>query len=334
MSFYESKRNRNKKESISQITSRVFVMRDGTERKATRVIVPNKHLKDKVDIHPLNPRYQEALTEEALSDILPSIQEVGVTFEGVAEYANGKYLLLDSSRRLAAAELTGSDLPLWAFDEGANLSRTDAEYITEISRLHRPLSRREHGLPLVKAIASDSSLEDYSVLLQKFRFKPTQERTVRRYVSAASLPQELIDLFPDSEGIPNDYYDSLKAICKAIGKKEDITQSKFEHDIYYFARLKPILLAWLKKYPINVDQSLETSEKQQLILQELKALVGNKRVVKVATWSTPDRIYNKTKHTYAELTRHKNGKEIQIRCRQLNKLQETQLVELLRSFND
>ncbi|WP_394153626.1 hypothetical protein [Vibrio maritimus] len=334
MSFYETKRNRNRsKDTESQVISRTFVMRDGSKHNASRVVVPHSDLKRRVEVHPLNPRYQEALTEEALEDILPSIKETGVIYEGIAENIDGKFLVLDSSRRLAAAEIGGADLPLWVFEEGSQLSRTDAEYLTEVSRLHRPLSRREHGLSLIKAITEDESLQDFSKLIKKFRFKASQERTVRRYISAAVLPQELIDLFPDSEGIPNDYYDKLKSICKAVGKSEGVTQGKLEHDIPFFERLSPILLRWLSNQSICVDASLETADKQAFVLNELTRLSHNNKTNPTPLWSQPERIYDKSKYTYAELTRHSSGKEIRLKCRQLSKEQEQSIIRLIASFN-
>ncbi|MGR5096587.1 hypothetical protein ACPV5O_24930 [Vibrio maritimus] len=334
MSFYENKRSRNRnKEASNQAITREFVMRDGSKLPAKRVVVPHAELKSRVAVHPLNPRYQQALSEEALADILPTISTTGVNHEGVAETVDGKYLVLDSSRRLAAAEIGGADLPLWVFDESANLSRADAEYIAEIARLHRALSYREQGLPLVKAIKDDEKLEHFPALLEKFRFKPSQERTVRRYISAAVLPQELIDLFPDSEGIDSKYYDKLKSVCKAVGREHKETQGKTEHDVTFFERLTPTLLDWIKTVQVTVDASLSTQEKQASILKQLTGLSSVEKPSVQPTWSKPERVFEKSKHTYAEVIRHKNGKEVQIKCRQLNAEQEAKLMELLASFN-
>lgn len=86
---------------------------------AKRVVVQSSEVESKTDIHPLNPRNQEALTLDAVRDIFPSIQENGVNQEGVAVKcpSTGKLLLLDASRRRFSCIHCDADLPLWELQD-------------------------------------------------------------------------------------------------------------------------------------------------------------------------------------------------------------------------
>ena len=54
-------------------------------------------------VHPLNPRNQEALSVNAVRDILKDIEARGVDTEGVAVKRNGVYLLIEGSRSVSVA---------------------------------------------------------------------------------------------------------------------------------------------------------------------------------------------------------------------------------------
>ncbi|WP_199438606.1 ParB N-terminal domain-containing protein [Vibrio owensii] len=330
--FYPTRR---KSTTPSPEMTKTFTLPGGLTTQARRVVVPADKLKDLAMAHPLNPRHQEALTEDSLADILPSIRESGVITEGIAEEVEGKFLLLDSSRRMAAALIANKDLPLWVFDKDLRLTRRQAEYITEIARMQRNLSYREEGTILIKAMAEKSELNDIQALMQEFRYQPSQERTVRRYLDAAVIPEEIINLFPDSEGIPNDFYAKLKAICKEVARLEKIKQAKEESVLAFFKRIEPIISEWIKgvKNVMSIDEELPVHERQQQVLTKLSYEVyGAPKKTAPETWSQAERLFNRGKWSYADIQRHKNGRELKIHTKQLTKEQESQLLNLIKSF--
>ncbi|EGQ9284240.1 hypothetical protein F7U66_00035 [Vibrio parahaemolyticus] len=332
MNFYPS-RKKTVSKNLDAIKS--FVLPGGLSTTAKRIVVPANKLRELVKVHPLNPRHQEALTEDSLSDILPSIQESGIFMEGIAEEVNGQYLLLDSSRRLAAALIAEKDLPLWVFDEKQQLTRRQAEYITEIARKQRNLSYREEGTILVKAMAEKPELNDISSLMAEFRYQPNQERTVRRYVDAAVIPEDIIKLFPDSEGIPNEYYAKLKAICKEVVRLENIRQGKEESAVDFFSRITPRIVEWVKgvKNVIEIDKNLPLLDRQKATLDKLSfEIYGAPKKVSTTNWTEPEKIFQKGKWSYAEVKRHTNGRELLIHTKQLTKEQEKQILDLIAAF--
>lgn len=126
----------------------------GRKLSAYRVVVPYSDFKNytdddpkdsKVTIHPLNKRNQKGLTRTALADIIETASKVGIQEEGLAIELNGRYQLIDSSRRFGAARFTEEDLPLWVFPEGTELSDSEVRMLAHITTLKRNLSYREEG---------------------------------------------------------------------------------------------------------------------------------------------------------------------------------------------
>ncbi|WP_435000098.1 ParB N-terminal domain-containing protein (plasmid) [Vibrio scophthalmi] len=136
----------------------------GKTVKAVRVEVPysefQNYSKDnvndsKVAIHPLNKRNQKGLNKNNLAELIESILERGIQQEGLAVEVDGRYLIIDSSRRFSAAQIAQVSLPLWVFPEGTDLSNSEIRALAHVTTLNRALSYREEG----------KHIYDYALLL-------------------------------------------------------------------------------------------------------------------------------------------------------------------------
>ncbi len=311
--------------------------------KAKRVVVPFSDFQNyelgnldssAVHIHKLNPRAQERLDRDALSDILPFVETSGVTFEGIAEEDNGKYLLLDSSRRFACARIVGCDLPLFVFDKADNLNKEQAKYIAELCRTSRPLSYREEGMLLLSELTENNEIDTIEKVMAEFRYKESQKKTVERYIDAAMISENLINLFPDPEGIPNDFYAKLKSFSKSFAKKHDIKPEKNETQWQFFKRLNIDLDDFVSKsnIEVNFEELDDIKAKHTAVFREIEDLFDEPKDIK-PTWSEPEYLHQKSKYNYVNVSRHKNGRDLRINAKRLTKEQEQQLFDLIQSFN-
>lgn len=190
-----------------------FTLNNGRKLEAEHVIVPAANVENGTAVHPMNPRNQEALSTNAVRDILEQIEARGVDTEGVAVKRDGLYLLIEGSRRRYCCIKTMKDLPLWVLPD--ELSPEEIKSIITAAQTARRFSYREVGF-------------QYLQLMQEKNFKKNEELalflgishvSVFKRVQAAQIDKRLICLFPDYEGIPNTFYNRLARIQKYIEKK-------------------------------------------------------------------------------------------------------------------
>lgn len=185
---------------------------------AKRVVVKADEVETKTQAHYLNPRNQEALTLEAVADIYDSILVGGVDTEGVAVEIDGKYLILDSSRRRFCCIKGRKDLPLWVI-EG---QPTVAQLLKIINNTQevKKWSYYEHGKYLL-SVAESAEIDVQVLKVEELAEKLGIGReTLRKRLEAVSIDDELRKVFVDYEGIPNTYYSDLSKIQKKLTKAE------------------------------------------------------------------------------------------------------------------
>ncbi|MGR5159681.1 hypothetical protein [Vibrio owensii] len=138
--------------------TKVYKLLGNKTLEAHHVVVPYDAFKNytdddpkdsKVAVHRLNKRNQKALDRTALSDLVDSAKEFGIHDEGLAVEVNGRYEIIDSSRRFGAARFAECDLPLWVFPEGTELSDSEIRLLAHITTIKRSLSYREEGKHIV-----------------------------------------------------------------------------------------------------------------------------------------------------------------------------------------
>lgn len=207
------------------------------ELKAKREVVKGRDISSKTDIHYLNPRNQEALTLDAVSDIYPSIKENGVNTEGVAVERDGKFLVLDASRRRFCCIEGEQDLPLWVI-EG---EPTDTQLLKIIndSQEVKKWSYPEHGEYLIK-IAKLKGLDVEALKIDELAKELGLGReSLRKRLESLDISADLRMVFPDYEGIPNAYYGELAKVQRSITKaKKDVADlvgafsTKIKKEVY------------------------------------------------------------------------------------------------------
>lgn len=183
---------------------------------AEYVVIKAEDVKEKTTAHALNRRAQEALSLEAVADILPSIQDEGIKQEGVAVFNNktNKYELIDSSRRRFCAIEAKKDLPLWVLVTSPTPKQI-ADYVSQ-TQLVKFFSWREDGFwYLEQAKAAELAANDFSGI---GKIVNKSGETVRKKIQAANVNEFLISIFPDREGIPTKFYSELAKVEKKLVK--------------------------------------------------------------------------------------------------------------------
>lgn len=223
-----------------------------------RIVVKAKDILCKTVIHYLNPRNQEALTLEAVSDIFPSIKENGVTTEGIAIEKDGKLHVLDASRRRFACLESNQDLPLWV----VNSSATDQQLLKIIndSQEVKKWSYPEHGRYLLK-IANIQGLNTESMKIDELAVELGIGReSLRKRIEALEVDSALRSVFIDYEGIPNGYYSDLAKLQRQLTK---IKINVSEQMVVFKSKLDTL--------PMNGS----ISERQKKTLEYLKEFVND-----------------------------------------------------------
>lgn len=201
-----------KKESSAK--TKMFSLPSGESVTATRMVIPWQEIKTKVTVHKLNPRNQEALTLESISELLEKIKESGVNTEGLAvkNPETGLLELIDASRRAFCCVEAEKDLPLWVIPP---IDDKDVLALVDNTQTGKLFSRRERGLRNL-------------IVMEKQGFKHDQElaeylnvsyEKVRRENVAARINHKLLSLFPDCESINVSFYGKLSKVTKKLDDK-------------------------------------------------------------------------------------------------------------------
>ncbi|WP_070962853.1 ParB family protein [Vibrio sonorensis] len=238
---------------------------------ARHVVVPASEVETTTVAHHLNLRDQESLTLDAVRDIYSEVLEEGVKQEGVAYFnkETGLYELFDASRRRFCAIHAETDLPLWVLDELP--SAKDILAYVQLTQKVKLFSWREVGtkyLKFAKENAIDAS--DLERLAEEFG---VSTETIRKKVNAALLNQQLIESFPDCQGIPTTYYMKLGRVERNLSKLgrsvgEFVTQeiAAFETNSSDVELIQADLLA---HYETKINELLAVKPKSTPVTQDL-----------------------------------------------------------------
>lgn len=214
----------------------LFPIRSGEQVIFDLVVVSADQVKDMTDVHPSNERDPKALTEESLSDIIPSLSDNGNMFPAIGNKSaeTGKLELMDGSRRRMSCIISGK--PLRVYVARTNISLADARHISAISRKVKQHSyyemgvirldefnRTEDGVRVykekkelaVEIFGDDYTDSDYQTLLSQLKF--------------AEIPHVLISIIPDYNGLSVAMYNDMHKVSKAMSDyagKGDMTFTK------------------------------------------------------------------------------------------------------------
>ncbi len=170
-------------------------MPNGGTKPFKLVIVPAEQVEKKTMVSPLNERDQHLLTERALSDILPSVRQYGVSEPVMARDVNGVLEIAKGSRRRACAVHAGVDLPVLV----GELTDEEVMALDRVSNYHLQPSPWERGRRYKKLVDRCGSLRKAEMYLADVGEKVSR-RDISRCIATYLLPVEIIAAFD----CPND----------------------------------------------------------------------------------------------------------------------------------
>lgn len=170
-------------------------MPNGGTKPFKLVIVPAEQVEKKTMVSPLNERDQHLLTVRALSDILPSVRQYGVSEPVMARDVNGVLEIAKGSRRRACAVHAGVDLPVLV----GELTDEEVMALDRVSNYHLQPSPWERGRRYKKLVDRCGSLRKAEMYLADVGEKVSR-RDISRCIATYLLPVEIIAAFD----CPND----------------------------------------------------------------------------------------------------------------------------------
>lgn len=186
-----------------------------------------------VDVSPENERDQGLLDESAVSDILPSFQQTGQQQPGTLRPKdNGRYELIEGSRRLFCAKLTGRGYLALLGD----IPDADVRTLSRTENVHKPPSAYERAMSYQRDIDSGR----YSSWAQLAAAEGVSKSTMSGYTALVETDRVFVQSFPD----PN----SLSAknalwIRKTRNQSEKVAKALHETAIELISKKKSAIKA-------------------------------------------------------------------------------------------
>ncbi|EIR0277912.1 peptide transporter [Salmonella enterica] len=276
---------------------KLFTLHNGRKLEAEHIIVPAERVKLETAVHPMNPRNQEALTLNAVRDILEQIQARGVDTEGVAVKRNGVYLLIEGSRRRFCCIHLTKDLPLWVLPD--ELSPEDINSIITAAQTSRRFSYREVGFQYLQKMEEHGFVTNEELA----NFLGISHVSVSKRVQAAKIDNSLIALFPDYEGIPNSYYNRLSRLQKYI-----------EKNLYSLEEVVESVREETKSLDVT-----DISEAQKSVIDKITKVVERLDINPPSKgWDTRELALFDNKDKYARVSKNASGRKIRFEFNRMN----------------
>ncbi|EGH2839277.1 peptide transporter [Salmonella enterica] len=276
---------------------KLFTLHNGRKLEAEHILVPAERVKLETAVHPMNPRNQEALTLNAVRDILEQIQARGVDTEGVAVKRNGVYLLIEGSRRRFCCIHLAKDLPLWVLPD--ELSPEDINSIITAAQTSRRFSYREVGFQYLQKMEEHGFVTNEELA----NFLGISHVSVSKRVQAAKIDNSLIALFPDYEGIPNSYYNRLSRLQKYI-----------EKNLYSLEEVVESVREETKSLDVT-----DISEAQKSVIDKITKVVERLDINPPSKgWDTRELALFDNKDKYARVSKNASGRKIRFEFNRMN----------------
>ncbi|HGB6405985.1 TPA: ParB family protein [Salmonella enterica subsp. enterica serovar Oranienburg] len=188
-----------------------FTLKTGRKVKFSFVSVPASEVSDKTFVNQdINGRDQSALTKESLKEIINTIRSQ--QFFPCIGVRNGEQIeILDGSRRRAAAIHVHGALDVMVTADKLNAG--EARQLAKEIQTAKEHNIREIGLRLLKLKESGMSQKDIA------QSEGLSAAKVTRALQAASVPQELISLFPVQSELSLSDYKTLAEIDSHLADK-------------------------------------------------------------------------------------------------------------------
>lgn len=265
--------------ATDQKHSQRFVLKSGKSAIFYLTDIPADELADKTFVRfQMNGRDQNALTPESLVDITRTIQ-LQQFFPAIGHRVDEKIEILDGSRRRAAALLCNVGLSILVTD--VEISSDDARQLAIDIQTAKEHNLREIGLRLLELREKGMSQKEIAL------FEGLSAAKVTRAIQAASVPDDIIALFPVQSELAYGDYKLLLTIEQLIESKELVKK-----DIIDEVNKKIALLIDSKKIaPDELKKVILTTLKN--ITEQLVSKNKKKEATVKSLWEFED------KNTYA-----------------------------------
>lgn len=242
----------------------VFTLTSGRKVRFTLIRIPAPDVeRTTFVVMENNGRDQSALTAESLKDITRTIR-LQQFFPAIGIRKNDAIEILDGSRRRASAILCNSGLDILTTDEG--LTTAEARALAKDIQTAREHNIREVGLRLQTLKNSGMSQKDIA------EAENLSQATVTRALQAASVPRELLSIFPVQAVLSFADYKSLLVV-------EELLTAKGIDSSELIANLKDVFRS------ICADASLADDEVKTRLIAEIR-----KEALVIGSSSTKDKM--------------------------------------------
>lgn len=168
--------------------ARTFTLKSGKTVTFVRKLIPFQDIESSTFVDPqINGRDQSTLTEESVKEITRTIK-LQQFFPAIGRLRAGRIEIMDGSRRRAACLLTGTSLEVLVTSDEIDV--TDARQLAADIQTAKEHNLRELGLRFMLMHEKGMSKSDIA------RSEGISNAKVTRAFKAASVPAELIELFP------------------------------------------------------------------------------------------------------------------------------------------
>ncbi|EDS6807036.1 ParB/RepB/Spo0J family partition protein [Salmonella enterica subsp. enterica serovar Legon] len=188
-----------------------FTLKTGRKVKFTFLTIPALEVSEKTFvIQETNGRDQSALTKESLKDITETIK-FQQFYSCIGVWNGDRIEILDGSRRRASAILVHVSLDVMVTSDP--LSAEEARHLAKSLQTAKEHNLREIGLRLLTL--KDSGLNQKQIAEQE----GMSQAKVTRAMQAASVPKELISIFPVQSELSFSDYKTLLDIDENLKNK-------------------------------------------------------------------------------------------------------------------
>lgn len=248
--------------SIVQDHVQRFILKSGKSAPFYLIQVPANELVERTFVRFLvNGRDQNALTAESLIDITRTIK-LQQFFPAIGRRIGDKIEILDGSRRRAAALLCHVGLSVLVTD--SEISSDDARQLAVDIQTAKEHNLREIGLRLLQLREKGMTQKEIALLEDMSAAKVT------RAIQAASVPEDIVALFPIQSELSYSDYKTLLTIeqliqTKSLVRYEIIDQLNkklselIENRKIASDELKKVILKTLK----NITEQLASKNKRE-----------------------------------------------------------------------
>ena len=197
--------------STSGLQVQYFTLKTGRKVKFSFVIVPASEVADKTFVRQeTNGRDQSALTKDSLKDITRTLR-FQQFFACIGVMNGEKIEILDGSRRRASA--IEIHAPLNVMVTSDKLTAEEARQLAKDIQTAKEHNIREIGLRLLSL--KESGLNQKEIAEQE----GLSQAKVTRAIQAATVPQELISLFPVQYELSFSDYKNLSELNERLNEK-------------------------------------------------------------------------------------------------------------------